>query len=338
MRSRGPVPRCERQVRVNRRALSTLATSAAILIVVGAVAPLALAAPPSWTPLPASGVAVARWTVPAPRPHYNVLVIGHRGAPAYRPEHTIAGYQLAIDQGADFIEPDLVSTMDGQLIARHESDLTRTTDVLNHPELHGRTRAEQLTLAEVKTLRSGGLEIPTLDEIVALLRAQARPVGLYVEVKSGGRLRQLGLPMEEKIAATLTAAGWTGADAPVYVESFEAPSLRVMRRLLPSVKLTHIVAGSTVLDDAALDEIAGYANALAVRYDAVSPSLVGRAKQRGLAVHVWTLGTVPLYPGPTHPSDPAPWAAVVPTYRGFYGLGIDGVFTDCPDIAIWARG
>jgi glycerophosphoryl diester phosphodiesterase len=277
-----------------------------------------------------------------PRPHYRALVIGHRGAPAYQPEHTLAGYQLAIDQGADYIEPDLVSTMDGQLVARHESDLTITTDVLGHPELAGRTRTEQLTLAEIRTLRTGSHRIPTLDEIVTLIRGQRRPVGLYLELKSADRFRRLGLPMEEKVAAVLATQGWTGAHAPVYIESFEAASLGRMRQLLPEVKLTRIVDGSTVLDDAALDGIARYADAIAVPHDRVRPDadadLLPRAKLRGLDVHVWTLAREALYAGPAHPSDPAEWAAAVQMYRAFYAIGVDAVFTDAPDVAVWARG
>ena len=109
---------------------------------------------------------------PVERLSARPLVIAHRGAPAYRPEHTLAGYQTAIDMGADLIEPDVVITSDGHLIARHESDLRVTTDVAAHPELGGRWRVEELTLAEVRTLRAGGEPVPTLDEVIALVRRQ----------------------------------------------------------------------------------------------------------------------------------------------------------------------
>jgi glycerophosphoryl diester phosphodiesterase len=305
---------------------------------------------------------------PAPaRPRYQVQVIGHRGAPAYRPQHTLEGYQLAIDQGADFVEPDLVMTKDGHLIARHESDLTETTDVRRHPELAslargGRWYAEHLTLEQVKTLyavggpaaHSGRYRIPTLAEIVALVKRQPRRVGLYAELKAPGYLRSIGLAPEEPLAATLRAAGWTGRSAPVFVESFEPDSLRRVRKLT-DVRLVQLVWGGAAaapLTPAALDVIARYADVVAVDRDRLHPyltappadadHLVKQAAARGLAVHVFTFGWRNPYGAPpagfTHPTDPAAWAAVVPMYRAFYALGVAAVFTDAPDIAVYARG
>jgi glycerophosphoryl diester phosphodiesterase len=287
-----------------------------------------------------------------------VLVIGHRGAPAYRPEHTLEGYQLAIDQGADYIEPDLVVTRDGHLIARHESDLRRTTDVLSHPELGGRTHAEQLTLAEIQTLRNidgppeyrGKYAVPTLAQIIALLRLQTRPVGLYVELKSPARFRALGLPMEERLAAQLRGAGWTDRSAPVFVESFEADSLRRMHALL-DVRLVQLLWGvAPPVSAAQLDDIAQYAVGIGVERDRLRDHLiaggpvplVAQAWSRGLAVYLYTFaqgcpyGDLPERFG--HPSDPRPRAEEVRMYRAFYSLGVAGVFTDAPDVAGLARG
>lgn len=196
------------------------------------------------------------------------IVIAHRGASGYRPEHTLAAYELAIDLGADFIEPDLVMTRDGVLIARHENEVSGTTDVAAHPELAGRrtTRevdgdavtgwfAEDFTLAEVKTLRArerlgfrdhswdGRFEVPTFAEVLDLARrkseATGRTIGVYPETKHPGYSRALGLPMEETLVETLHAAGYHGRSAPVFIQSFETGNLQHLRTLtdLPLIQL-----------------------------------------------------------------------------------------------------
>jgi glycerophosphoryl diester phosphodiesterase len=152
-----------------------------------------------------SAIEAARRT----RPGLEPIVIGHRGASGYRPEHTLASYRLAADLGADFIEPDLVSTSDGVLVARHENEISGTTDVAEHPEFAGRQTTktidgqeitgwftEDFTLAELKTLRAveripelrpdntafdGTEAIPTLQEIIDLAREEG--VGIYPETK-----------------------------------------------------------------------------------------------------------------------------------------------------------
>lgn len=199
---------------------------------------------------------------PAPQPAdtgAQPLVIGHRGASGYLPEHTLEAYALAIEQGADFIEPDLVSTSDGHLVARHEPDLTATTDVAAHPEFAARqtTRdvdgvpvlgwfAGDFTLAEIKTLRAvqprsyrpqehnGMYEIPTLDEVIALVRQKSeetgRVIGIYPETKHPTYHQDLGLPLEDKLLAALEAEGWTTADAPVFIQSFEVSNLQSLRQ------------------------------------------------------------------------------------------------------------
>ena len=173
----------------------------------------------------------------------QVLVIGHRGAAGYRPDHTLAGYNLAIDLGADYIEPDLVSTKDGVLIARHEPMLSGTTNVASHPEFAGYKSTKMLdgfpvtdwfasdfTLAEIKTLRAiqplanrdqqynGLFEIPTFAEVVAL--AKARGVGVYPETKHPTFHDGLGLSLEEPLLNVLAIAGWNNAAAPVFIQSF----------------------------------------------------------------------------------------------------------------------
>jgi glycerophosphoryl diester phosphodiesterase len=186
------------------------------------------------------------------------LVIAHRGASGYRPEHTLASYELAIELGADFIEPDLVATKDGHLIARHESLLDATTDIVAHPEFATRktTRtmdgkevtgffASDFTLAEIKQLRAvqpnsarskvydGKFEIPTFDEILDLLQranaGRARPIGVYPETKHPAFHLALGLPLEDRLLAALRAHGIEGRDAPVFIQSFESANLQYLR-------------------------------------------------------------------------------------------------------------
>jgi glycerophosphoryl diester phosphodiesterase len=321
-----------------------------------------------------------------PRPKYpGVLVIGHRGAPAYRPQHTLQGYQVAIDEGADYVETDLVSTKDGELIARHERDLTDTTDVRAHPELaslarEGRWYAEDLTLAQVQTLHatggpaqfSGKFGVPTLAEIIALVHRQHRRVGLYAETKDPAYLRGLGLPLEEKLASAVRAAGWAGHNAPVFLESFDSDSLMRLHKLVdtPLVQLQYGVPTDA--------ELAGYATyASAVGIDCVSlrrylpgaaaaasggpgkpdgtagagasvadppsgPDPVTAARAHGLAVHVFTLGARspygPLAPKFSNPADPPQWATGIALYRAVYTLGVTAVFSDSPNVAVYARG
>lgn len=196
------------------------------------------------------------------------LVTGHRGASGYLPEHTLESYALAIDQGADYIEPDLVSTKDGILIARHEPDISATTDVASKPEFANRKTTKMLdgvavegffagdfTLAEIKQLRAvqprayrpqehnGKYEIPTFDEIIQLAKDKSaekgRVIGIYPETKHPTYHTDLGLPLEDKLLETLEKAGLTGADAKVIIQSFEVSNLQYLhtKTTLPLVQL-----------------------------------------------------------------------------------------------------
>jgi glycerophosphoryl diester phosphodiesterase len=185
------------------------------------------------------------------------LVIGHRGASGYRPEHTLASYRLAIDMGADFIEPDLVSTKDGILVARHENEIGGTTDVADHPEFAARrvTKTidgvlvtgwftEDFTLAELRTLRArerlpelrrdntafdGLYQVPTLQEVIDL--AKRAGVGIYPETKHPTYFDSIGLSLEEPLVATLHANGYRGPRAPVFIQSFETANLKELNRM-----------------------------------------------------------------------------------------------------------
>ncbi|HEX4966168.1 MAG TPA: glycerophosphodiester phosphodiesterase [Thermoanaerobaculia bacterium] len=196
------------------------------------------------------------------------LVIAHRGASGYRPEHTLEAYELAIEMGADFIEPDLVSTRDGVLLARHENEISETTDVAGHLELADRRTTktidgrevtgwftEDLTFAEVTTLRAkerlplrshehdGRFKIPTLEEILDLAMNKSqetgRTIGVYPETKHPSYFRALGLPLEELLLAALTLKGYRGPEAPVFIQSFETGNLEALRRRtdLPLIQL-----------------------------------------------------------------------------------------------------
>ena len=197
------------------------------------------------------------------------IVIAHRGASGERPEHTLASYQLAIDLGADFIEPDLVLTSDGVLVARHENEISETTDVADHPEFASRKATktidgkavtgwftEDFTLAELKTLRAkerlpklrstdydGKYEIPTFAEILDLLvevnKGRAKPVGVYPETKHPSYFISIGLPHEAPLLAILEKYGYRGRKAPVFIQSFEVANLKALRAKsdLPLIQL-----------------------------------------------------------------------------------------------------
>ena len=204
------------------------------------------------------------------------LVIGHRGASGYRPEHTLAGYELAARMGADYVEPDLVSTKDGALVARHENDISGTTDVASHPEFASRRKTkvidgasftgwftEDFTLAELKTLFAkerlpairqrntiydNRYRIPTFEEIIRLTRRLSRElgrrVGLYPETKHPTYFRSIGLPLEPPLARTLRRYGLDGRRAKVFVQSFETGNLRELDRQIDT-RLVQLLGSKT---------------------------------------------------------------------------------------------
>jgi glycerophosphoryl diester phosphodiesterase len=197
------------------------------------------------------------------------LVIGHRGASGYLPEHTLAGYALAIELGADYIEPDLVVTKDGVLITRHEPNITNTTNVKDLPQFAARKRkavvdgveeegffASDFTLAEIRQLRavqafgerdqrySGWFEIPTFDEVLALARRKSaetgRRIGVYPETKHPTYHQQLGLPLENRLVDALKRHGMNHRHSPVFIQSFEVANLRYLRSITP-VRLVQLI-------------------------------------------------------------------------------------------------
>jgi glycerophosphoryl diester phosphodiesterase len=199
------------------------------------------------------------------------LVIAHRGASGYLPEHTLEAYQRAIDLGADAIEPDLISTRDGVLIASHYPNLAINTDVASRPEFAGRKRenwpidgelqsgwfAHDFTLAEIKTLGvvatdperpqqyNGKFRIVTLQEVIDLVKVESkklgRPIAIYPETKNPTYHRDLALPLEDKLISAIRSAGWNSKTAPVFVQSFEPGSLKEMRAKGLKVRMVQLI-------------------------------------------------------------------------------------------------
>ena len=201
----------------------------------------------------------------------NPLVVAHRGASGYRPEHTLAAYQLAIDMGADYVEPDVVCTSDGVLVARHENEISETSDVADCPEFADRKTirtvdgkewtgwfTEDFTIAELKTLRAkerlpgtriantrydGCFEIATLDEIIDLVEEnnvrRSEPVGLYVEIKHPTYFDSLGINIDDLLLRIFTQRGLDRPGRKVFIESMEPQQLRSLRNRtqIPLVQL-----------------------------------------------------------------------------------------------------
>jgi glycerophosphoryl diester phosphodiesterase len=293
------------------------------------------------------------------------LIIGHRGASGHRPEHTLPGYRLAAEMGADYIEPDLVSTKDGVLIARHENEIGSTTDAaVKFPDrktvktVDGMSItgwfSEDFTLAEIKTLRArerlsfrshgwdGQFEVPTFDEVIELAQQLGeelhRPIGVYPETKHPTYFRTIGLPLEDRMLAALDRHHWNTATAPVFIQSFET-NLRQLRPKTP-LKLIQLLEGKVPTDDD-LRTIKSYADGIGPNTRLVVPEaadgmlllstdLVARAHAVGLLVHVWTLRSEPVFLSPSYQGNAAA------EFRQFAGLGVDGIFTDFPDAAMRA--
>lgn len=321
--------------------------------------------------VPAGGVAAAeaaRW------PHPTLagtapLVIAHRGASGERPEHTLAAYELAIEQGADFIEPDLVVTRDGVLIARHENELSLTTDVARRPQFAERRRtqmvdgrsvsgwfSEDFTLAEIRGLRAverfarerprnagfdGRFGIVTFDEVVDLaLRSAAagRPVGVYPELKFAAHFAALGLAPEPRLAAALRAARGRGP-LPAFVQSFELPALRRFAELDDTPRVMLLARAPAAPELRALAaEVQGLGMAKAALFprDAGGaidkPSaLLAQAHEAGLAVHAWTFRNEDVFLPANLRGRPQREIEL------FMRAGVDGVFADSPATALAVR-
>jgi glycerophosphoryl diester phosphodiesterase len=246
-----------------RVSLAAAAVAVPLTLVVPAAVPASATPPPT---VAAPGEALAD----------DLLVIGHRGAAGYRPEHTLASYELAARMGADYIEPDVVSTRDGVLVTRHENEISGTTDVADRPEFAGRRTTkvidgvsltgwftEDFTLAELRTLRAverlpdvreentlydGLYQVPTLDEVLELRdrlsRELHRDVGVYIETKHPTYFDAAGLSLEEPLLADLREARMDRANSPVFIQSFETTNLIELDRAQVRVPLVQLLSGS----------------------------------------------------------------------------------------------
>ena len=301
----------------------------------------------------------------APDAPHRPLVIGHRGASGYRPEHTLESYRLAIEQGADVIEPDLVITKDGVLVARHENEIGTTTDVADRFPARKTTHrvdgqditgwfTEDLTLAELKTLRArerlpfrsheydGRFAVPTFDEVVRFAaehrRQTGRTIAVYPETKHPTYFRSIGLPLEDRLVESLTRNGLTEPTSPVFIQSFEASSLQYLRPRT-KVRLVQLLEDSDTTAD--MKAIATYADGVGPNkrlivpasdrgYAATTTDFVTRAHAAGLFVHAWTMRSEPVFLSKTYEGHPER------EYEQFAALGVDGLFTDFPDVAVRA--
>jgi glycerophosphoryl diester phosphodiesterase len=330
------------------------------------------------------------------RDEQRPLVIGHRGASGYVPEHTLVAYFIAIQQGADYVEPDLVMTKDGVLVARHENEIGGTTDVALRPEFASRRTTksidglsitgwftEDFTLKELKTLRAkeripnqrpantrfdGMFEVPTLEEVLQLVqsvnRERRKPVGVYPETKHPTYFQNLGLAMERPLVKVLEKYGYRGRKAPVIIQSFEVANLKQLRRMT-DVPIAQLLNASgrpwdfTVRGDArtyadlakpaGLAEIATYATGVGVNKDLMIPrtsnnlgtptTLVDDAHAAGLVVHGWTFRAENAFlPNDFRVgTDPNAFGDLKGEIQRFLALGMDGFFTDQPDIGVRAR-
>lgn len=335
------------------------------------------------------------------------LVIGHRGASGYVPEHTLAAYAMAILQGADYVEPDLVITKDGVLVARHENEIGGTTDIAARPEFASRKTTkmidgvkiegwftEDFTLAELKTLRAkeripqvrpantrfdGMFEIPTLEEVLALVQSfneqrrslahgkemrNVKVIGVYPETKHPTYFQQIGLPLEEPLVKVLHRWGLNNARDEVFIQSFETANLRKLARMT-RVRLVQLISDTgkpydfVVANDprtyadlakpAGLKEIAGYAAGIGPNKNLIIPraqgflgtptTLVSDAHNVGLVVHAWTFRAENTFlPNEFRSStDPTGIGNLAGEITRFLELGLDGFFTDQPDIGVRAR-
>jgi glycerophosphoryl diester phosphodiesterase len=271
------------------------------------------------------------------------LLVAHRGASAYAPEHTMAAYRLALEQRADFVEQDLGVTKDGALVCLHDATLERTTNVEQlfpdrYREEGGTKRwyIGDFTLDEIRRLDAGswfdakfaGERVPTFEEAVALVRGKA---GIFPELKAPGLYRDRGVDMPSIAARALATMGLDrkGADpdTPVILQSFDAPALEAMARLTPTLDRTFLVdaRGDTEwLTDDGLKKVAAFATGIGPSKVLIDkdPTLVSRAKARGLSVIPYTFRSSATGRFPTVRDEMAHFLNVI---------GVDGLFTDNPD-------
>jgi glycerophosphoryl diester phosphodiesterase len=298
----------------------------------------------------------------------GIVVIAHRGASGERPEHTLESYRVAIEEGADYIEPDLVMTRDGVLIARHENEISGTTDVAQHLSFAARRRTqvidgesftgwftEDFTLSEIKTLRArerlgelraqnrqfdGRFAVPTFDEIMQLVMSanrqpgRNRPIGVYPETKHPAHFAAIGLAQELSLLDTLQRYQYARAGSPVFIQSFDPRNLRQLRRMtkLPLVQLLEHELGD-------LGRIAEYADVIGIAKALATPEAISAAHAANLRVHAWTFRAENEFlPSDLKVgTDPAAHGNLEAEIRRYLERGIDGFFVDFPALGVRVR-
>lgn len=305
------------------------------------------------------------------------LVIAHRGASGYRAEHTRAAYELAIEQGADAVEPDLVISSDGVLVIRHENEISGTTDVAGHPEFAAKRTTkvvdgetldgwftEDFTWAELSTLQAverlphlrpgraaGG--ILRLTDLLEILDAAPRRVAMVAEIKHASYFESIGMSIGELVADALKTAGWAD-DSRLIIESFEKSVLLKIRGRGVRAPLIYLVDSTGAPADNASMPYSEYLRdkalkTLAAEVDGVSvdkaillndkTELVERAHRAGLLVYCWTLRAENAFLAPPLRTSPedGEFGGWLQEFTGLMRLGVDGVFADQPDLALQAR-
>lgn len=273
------------------------------------------------------------------------LVIAHRGASGVLPEHTLAAYARAIEMGADYIEPDLVITKDGHLVARHDRYLSGSTDVSDKPEFAERRRSdpahkgldwfvEDFTLAEIKTLKArqprdgrskeydGLYDIPTFEEVLDL--AQSAGVGIYPETKQPSAFAKVGLRHDEAMLSALSSHGFSGASDAVFIQSFELDNLKRLKEVtdIRLIFLTQSLPDFGLITQT-VDGIGPYKKLL-LNEAGEDTGFIAAAHDAGLALHPWTFRDDDIG---------SAFTDIDKELEAYYALGVDGVFSDFPDTA-----
>ena len=313
-------------------------------------------------------VLIAATSASAQRPSdKHPLIIGHRGASGYLPDHTVEAYELAVAQGADYIEPDFVASKDGYLFARHENELSLSTNVAEvFPDkktkrtIEGKVVegwfSEDLTHDEMKKLRArqpfkfrdqshnDKYVIPTLAEVLALRaslsRQHKRSIGVIPELKHPDYYRAMNFPVEGWMVQIMEAWALDRAGSPLIVQAFDASSVEKMNNMMPNIPAIQLLTDADDISDAALAKIKTYADGIGPPKNLIVPTkgdaagkptnLIQRAHKIGLKVYPYTFRPEKQFLPASYAGDPAK------EYCLFATLGADGLFTDTPDRALKA--
>ena len=296
----------------------------------------------------ALGAVVIGWAASAqtarPAVAGRKALVAHRGASAYAPEHTLAAYTLAVEQGADYVEQDLAVTKDGVLVCIHDLTLERTTNVeavfptrfsedTSGPTPVKRWLVHDFTLAEIRQLDAGswfapkfaGSKIPTFQEAIALLRGKA---GMYPELKDPAFYRERGVKPDDLLVAILKKNDLIGdPKTPLVIQSFDVETVKALAKTLPQVPRVFLVApeAMALIDtEAKVKDVATWATGLGPNKMVLDkqPEIVAWAHAEKMTVTPWTF----------REKDPAKFPALRDEMATFlYTLGVDALFTDNPD-------